>query len=44
MTAGKAYAGQRGILLDQVVPEIASGLNDRRPKLRNLLGDRCKNG
>ena len=33
-----AYAGQNGILLDQVVSEIASGLNDRRPKLRKLLG------
>ena len=28
-----AYAGQRGILLDDVVSKIASGLNDRRPKL-----------
>ena len=34
-----AYAGQRGILLGQVISEIASGLNDRRPKLRKLLGD-----
>ena len=34
-----AYAGQNGIRLDQVVSEIASGLNDRRPKLRRLLGD-----
>ena len=34
-----AYAGQNSILLDQVVSEIASGLNDRRPKLRRLLGD-----
>ena len=34
-----AYAGQRGILLDQVVSEVASGLNDRRPKLRKMLGD-----
>ena len=34
-----AYAGQRGILLDQVISEVASGLNDRRPKLRKLLGD-----
>ena len=34
-----AYAGQNGILLDQAVSEIASGLNDRRPKLRQLLGD-----
>ena len=28
-----AYAGQNGITLDGVVSEIASGLNDRRPKL-----------
>ena len=34
-----AYAGQRGILLDQVVSEVASGLNDRRPELQKLLGD-----
>ena len=34
-----AYAGQNGILLDQVVSEIGSGLNDRRSKLRKLLGD-----
>ena len=34
-----AYAGQQGILLDQVVSETASGLNDRRPRLRKLLGD-----
>ena len=34
-----AYAGQSGILLDDVVSEIASGLNDRRPQLRKLLGD-----
>ena len=34
-----AYAGQNGIRLDDVVSEIASGLNDRRPKLRKLLGD-----
>ena len=34
-----AYAGQRGILLNDVVSETASGLNDRRPKLRKLLGD-----
>ena len=34
-----AYAGQNGILLDDVVSEIASGLNDRRPKLRKLLSD-----
>ena len=29
-----AYAGRNGILLDRVVSEVASGLNDRRPKLR----------
>ena len=34
-----AYAGQNGIRLDDVVSEIASGLNDRRPKLGKLLGD-----
>ena len=34
-----AYAGQRGILPDQVVSEVASELNDRRPKLRKVLGD-----
>ena len=34
-----AYAGKNGILLDQVVSEVASGLNDRRPKLRKLLAD-----
>ncbi len=34
-----AYAGQQGILLDGVVSEIASGLDDRRPKLHQLLGD-----
>ena len=34
-----AYAGQNGILLDDVVSEVASGLNDKRPKLRRLLGD-----
>ena len=34
-----AYAGQNGILLDGVVSEIASGLNDRRPELRKLLRD-----
>ena len=34
-----AYAGQNGILLDDVVTETASGLNDRRPKLGKLLGD-----
>ena len=34
-----ACAGQNRIPLDQVVSEVASGLNDRRPKLRKLLGD-----
>ena len=34
-----AYAGQNGIKLDRVVSEVASGLNDRRPKLRRLLAD-----
>ena len=34
-----AYAGQNGITLSSVVSEIASGLNDRRPKLRKLLRD-----
>ena len=34
-----AYAGQNGITLDRVVSEVASGLNDRRPKLRRLLAD-----
>ena len=34
-----AYAGENGIPLDEVVSEVASGLNDRRPKLRRLLGD-----
>ena len=34
-----AHAGQNGILLDDVVSEVASGLNDQRPKLRRLLGD-----
>lgn len=34
-----AYAGQNGIVLDSVVSEIASGLNDRRPKLLSVLGD-----
>ena len=36
------HAGSRlrhGILLDDVVSEIASGLNDKRPKLRKLLAD-----
>ena len=27
------------VKLDQVVSEVASGLNDRRPKLRRLLAD-----
>ena len=34
-----AYAGQQGILLDGVVSEIASGPNDRRPKLHKLLSE-----
>ena len=34
-----AYAGQNGLKLDRVVSEIASGLNDRRPKLLKLLSD-----
>ena len=34
-----AHAGRSGILLDNVVSEVASGLNDRRPKLLKLLGD-----
>ena len=34
-----AYAGQNGIVLDRVVSEVASGLNDRRPTLRRLLAD-----
>ena len=34
-----AHAGQNGMLLDDVVSEVASGLNDRRPKLRKLLSD-----
>ena len=34
-----AHAGENGIPLDEVVSEIDSGLNDRRPKLRKLLGD-----
>lgn len=32
-----AYAGQNHIHLDHVITEIASGLNDRRPKLHKLL-------
>ena len=34
-----AHAGQNRIPLDQVVSEVAGGLNDRRPKLRKLPGD-----
>ena len=34
-----AHAAENGIPLDEVVSEIGSGLNDRRPKLRKLLGD-----
>ena len=34
-----AYAGQQGILRDRVVSETASRLDDRRPRLRKLLGD-----
>ena len=34
-----AYAGRNGMLLDDVISEVASGLNDRRPKLRKLLSD-----
>ena len=34
-----AHAGQNDIALDRVVSEVASGLNDRRPKLRRLLAD-----
>ncbi len=34
-----AYAGQNDITLDRVVSEVASSLNDRRPKLRRLLAD-----
>ena len=34
-----AYAGQNDIALDRVVSEVASGLNDWRPKLRRLLSD-----
>ena len=34
-----AHAGQHGMLLDDVVSEIASGLNDKRPKLMKLLAD-----
>ena len=34
-----AHAGRNGMLLDDVVSEVASGLNDKRPKLRKLLTD-----
>lgn len=34
-----AWAGQNGIILDTVVQETASGLNDKRPKLLKLLSD-----
>ena len=34
-----AHAGQNGIMLNRVVSEVASGLNDNRPKLRSLLAD-----
>ena len=34
-----AHAGQIGITLDRVASEVASGLNDRRPKLHRLLTD-----
>ena len=34
-----AHAGRNGILLDSVVSEVASGLNDRRPKPPKLLSD-----
>ncbi len=34
-----AYAGQQGILLDQVVSETPSGVDDRRPRLSKLLGE-----
>ena len=34
-----AHAGKNRIQMDQVVSEVASGLNDRRPKLRKLLAD-----
>ena len=34
-----AHSGQNGIPLDEVVSEIGSGLNDRRPKLPKLLAD-----
>ena len=34
-----AHAGQNRIPMDEVLSEIASGLNDKRPKLRKLLAD-----
>ena len=34
-----AWAGQNGIILDAVIQETASGLNDKRPKLLKLLAD-----
>ena len=34
-----AHAGEIGITLDRVASEVASGLNDRRPKLHRLLTD-----
>ena len=34
-----AHAWQNGIKLYRVVSEVASGLNDLRPKLRRLLAD-----
>ena len=34
-----AHAGQNRIPMDEVVSEIASGMNDRRPRLRKLLSD-----
>lgn len=34
-----AWAGQNRIILDTVVQETASGLNDKRPKLLKLLSD-----
>ncbi len=33
------YAGENGIVMDRVVEEVASGLNDRRKKLLSLLSD-----
>ena len=34
-----AHAGKNRIPMDEVVSEIASGFNDKRPKLRKLLAD-----